>query len=312
MGNSEIKSKEGTKLIKSYQKKHRNLTQSSDDRHMKKLFNLYGGKKGYLDELQAKAFIKDVLIVSDLTSEIENLPETINLIFEELDSTNTKRVTYQELLKPTWAKVQELLNNAYSKMNTLKTNTTAQPPPQPSPPTPQTLKPQPAVFIDPVILEDADGLELEECCPPSFICPISQAIMSDPVLLIETGTTYDRPFIEKWFQTKNTDPSTGLEVKNKTLVSVLALKNSIEEWKTSLLEKQKKRKTPSVSHGSDNAKESENDEKFKVLPPALSEDTQDDTTQTDIPQILLPQPDTTQSDDDTTPPVQPTDLTSPT
>ncbi|KAL9644930.1 hypothetical protein ABK040_004424 [Willaertia magna] len=62
-----------------------------------------------------------------------------------------------------------------------------------------------------------------------FKCPISLNIMKDPVLLIETGHTYDRESIEQWFQTNNTCPLTGKKLIDKKLVSVFYLKKIIDE-----------------------------------------------------------------------------------
>jgi len=244
MGASEVKNKEGRKLIKMYQKKHRTLTQSKDDRHMLRLFNLYGGKKGFLDEREAKIFIRDVLFVCELTKEVPDLRATIDAIFTELDSTNSNRVLYQELLKPSWGKVQDLLHTVYGKMNKLQqinasgTESSGHLKDEPN----HTLSLFP--ISHPVKVDSDSNLsesELEECCPPSFICPISTEIMNDPVILVETGTTYDRKYIEQWLQNNNTDPSTGLQLTSKEVLHVLALKNAIEEWKEDMKKKKEKK-----------------------------------------------------------------------
>jgi len=248
-GASDVRNKEGRKLIRAYQKKHRSLTQSKDDRHMRRLFNSYGGKKGYLDEREAKLFIKDVLFVCEVTSETD-LNATIEGIFHELDPLNTNRVAYQELLKPSWGKVQDLLHTVYSKINTLKNINSLDSSLQDTPissstttamQTPTTSQP---VFFQAIKEHSGDlsDSELEDCCPPSFICPISQEMMTDPVILVETKTTYDRPSIEQWLQKHTTDPSTGLEIKSKEILSVLALRNAIEEWTDNMNELQKKKK----------------------------------------------------------------------
>jgi len=265
-GASDVRNKEGRKLIKAYQKKHRSLTESKDDRHMRRLFNSYGGKKGYLDEREAKLFIKDVLFVCEVTKE-PDLNATIEGIFHELDPLNTNRVAYQELLKPSWGKVQDLLHTVYSKINTLKninsTDTSLQDTPISSPITTAMQTPtssQPAFFRP--IKEHSGDLsesELEDCCPPSFICPISQEMMTDPVILVETKTTYDRPSIEQWLQKHATDPSTGLEIKSKEILSVLALRNAIEEWTSNTKEQQKKKK----EHKEAKARERAEKEKIK-------------------------------------------------
>ncbi|KAI8528335.1 hypothetical protein RHMOL_Rhmol12G0141700 [Rhododendron molle] len=63
-----------------------------------------------------------------------------------------------------------------------------------------------------------------------FKCPISLEIMSDPVT-IQTGHTYDRSSILKWFQSRNpTCPKTGEKLKNKDMVPNLALKQLISQY----------------------------------------------------------------------------------
>ncbi|KAL9653619.1 hypothetical protein ABK040_000536 [Willaertia magna] len=47
----------------------------------------------------------------------------------------------------------------------------------------------------------------------SYICPISQQLMTGPVVLSETGHTYNRKEIEQWLQRQNTCPSTGIKLK---------------------------------------------------------------------------------------------------
>lgn len=41
-----------------------------------------------------------------------------------------------------------------------------------------------------------------------LLCPITKTLMLDPVVII-TGNTFDRPAIETWFRTNNTDPLEG-------------------------------------------------------------------------------------------------------
>jgi len=240
-GASELKNKEGRKLIKAYQKRHRTLTQSKDDRHMRRLFNLYGGKKGHLDEREAKIFIRDVLFVCELTKEIPDLQATIDAIFHELDPTTSNKVHYQELLKPSWGKVQDLLHTVYGKMNNLNGINSSGNSLQSSPTSSRinlpgyntpTISTTSTPSLRPTKLDDSTDIsepEFEECCPPSFICPISTEIMSDPVMLVDTKTTYDRKSIEQWLLQHNTDPSTGLDLHSKEIIPLLVLKNAIEE-----------------------------------------------------------------------------------
>ncbi|KAL9643703.1 hypothetical protein ABK040_016151 [Willaertia magna] len=63
----------------------------------------------------------------------------------------------------------------------------------------------------------------------TFICPISQQLMIDPVIISETGQTYDRSTIERWLQRQNTCPSTGIKLKSKTLTPNYIAKSAVNE-----------------------------------------------------------------------------------
>ena len=63
----------------------------------------------------------------------------------------------------------------------------------------------------------------------NLACPITSEIMIDPVILIETGQTYERKAIEKWLEQHNTDPLTGVQLAKKDLVTNYSLKNLCDE-----------------------------------------------------------------------------------
>lgn len=64
----------------------------------------------------------------------------------------------------------------------------------------------------------------------SFICPLKNDVMCDPVSLC-TGTTCERKEIEKWFDAgTNIDPETHELLTDLTLRPNIPLKQSIEEW----------------------------------------------------------------------------------
>lgn len=74
--------------------------------------------------------------------------------------------------------------------------------------------------------------------PDSHICPITQDVMKDPVILVETGMTYERKEIEKWLEEKldddgnvipPRDPKTNVILTTKKLIPNHALRNSIQE-----------------------------------------------------------------------------------
>eukprot|EP00930_Biecheleria_cincta_P006071 TRINITY_DN107049_c0_g1_i1.p1 TRINITY_DN107049_c0_g1~~TRINITY_DN107049_c0_g1_i1.p1 ORF type:complete len:647 (-),score=147.47 TRINITY_DN107049_c0_g1_i1:225-2165(-) len=71
--------------------------------------------------------------------------------------------------------------------------------------------------------------------PDSFVCPISAAIMVDPVATVD-GCVYERPYIERWFRERRqqghriTSPITGLELPSATLMPLVALQRAIEAY----------------------------------------------------------------------------------
>ncbi|XP_057817724.2 U-box domain-containing protein 43 [Cryptomeria japonica] len=72
----------------------------------------------------------------------------------------------------------------------------------------------------------------KEDIPPlkSFICPLKDDVMMDPVSL-STGTTYERKEIQQWFEAGNKiDPDTREPLLDFTLRPNIPLKQSIEEW----------------------------------------------------------------------------------
>jgi len=85
--------------------------------------------------------------------------------------------------------------------------------------------------------EAEDALRAE--IPSSHLCPITQNRMQDPVVLPETGHSYERKSIEKWFERRVFDdngnlrpatcPKTNLPLTSKNLIPNHDLRNSIEE-----------------------------------------------------------------------------------
>ncbi|KAL9657190.1 hypothetical protein ABK040_011412 [Willaertia magna] len=61
-----------------------------------------------------------------------------------------------------------------------------------------------------------------------YICPISQQLMIDPVI-IESGHTFDRSSIEEWLKSKNSCPVTRMELKVKSLTPNYSTKSTINE-----------------------------------------------------------------------------------
>jgi len=75
--------------------------------------------------------------------------------------------------------------------------------------------------------------ELEESgnIPKAFLCPISLRIMKDPVMVVETGQTYERNQIEGWFEERTIDPLTSKQLKSRDLRENYALRSTIEDFK---------------------------------------------------------------------------------
>jgi hypothetical protein len=64
--------------------------------------------------------------------------------------------------------------------------------------------------------------------PDALRCPITQDVMVDPVMVTETGHTYERSAIEQWLRTRNTDPTTNVQLTSKTLIPNHSLRSTIE------------------------------------------------------------------------------------
>ena len=69
--------------------------------------------------------------------------------------------------------------------------------------------------------------------PPDHLrCPISCDLFDDPVLLSQTGHTYDRVSIERWLRQKSppTDPASNVELHSTATVPNWALRDAVNEW----------------------------------------------------------------------------------
>ena len=72
-------------------------------------------------------------------------------------------------------------------------------------------------------------MALRPAVPPQYLCPITQAVMQDPVTTAD-GHTYERSAIERWLRTHDTSPSTGARLANKQLAPAIALGQLIREF----------------------------------------------------------------------------------
>ncbi len=68
--------------------------------------------------------------------------------------------------------------------------------------------------------------------PDGFLCPITQDIMKDPVILVGEGHSYERKSIQDWFVRSTRSPLTGneLAIEQRALVDNYALKSAIESF----------------------------------------------------------------------------------
>ena len=64
--------------------------------------------------------------------------------------------------------------------------------------------------------------------PQDFICPLTKKIILDPVVTVD-GQIYEKSAISNWFIDHATSPLTGSRLKNTKLISIPALKKSIED-----------------------------------------------------------------------------------
>lgn len=78
---------------------------------------------------------------------------------------------------------------------------------------------------------DALGAEEDayDDAPPAFLCPISFALMLDPVVS-PSGVTYERASIEAWLARHRLEPATNRRLLPSELYPNLALRAQIEAW----------------------------------------------------------------------------------
>ncbi len=97
-------------------------------------------------------------------------------------------------------------------------------------------KEKPRRFVVPLCLpgtmatSPADGEKPKLAVPSHFQCPVSMELMGDPVM-VATGHTYDRQYIQRWLEAGNkTCPVTGVRLRHLELTPNFALRSAIQEW----------------------------------------------------------------------------------
>lgn len=76
---------------------------------------------------------------------------------------------------------------------------------------------------------DMSAIE-EDDVPDAFVCGITYQLFVDPVILGDTGHTFERTAIEQWLLTRNTNPLTGLQLSSRSLASNVNLRAAIEAF----------------------------------------------------------------------------------
>jgi hypothetical protein len=66
--------------------------------------------------------------------------------------------------------------------------------------------------------------------PSDFLCPISGGLMVQPVLLVETGHSYEAAHIRRWLDSHNTCPISRKQLASKQLVVNYNLKKAVASW----------------------------------------------------------------------------------
>ena len=76
------------------------------------------------------------------------------------------------------------------------------------------------------------GDERMDAPPDAYVCPISLCVMGDPVLVVQSGITYERKYIEEALRRDpSRDPKTNQEWATPlTLAPNVAIRSAIREW----------------------------------------------------------------------------------
>ena len=87
------------------------------------------------------------------------------------------------------------------------------------------------VVAAPTVVEEMMATPTPTPDPPDdFVCPITQALMDDPVLATD-GHTYERRAIEAWLARRLTSPRTGGELQAPTVFPNHSMRRMIIEWR---------------------------------------------------------------------------------
>lgn len=70
---------------------------------------------------------------------------------------------------------------------------------------------------------------LDEDIPDAFLCPITQELMKEPVMLLADAQSYEKSALDEWFATgRRLSPMTGKNIGSTNYKENFGLKHAIE------------------------------------------------------------------------------------
>jgi len=66
--------------------------------------------------------------------------------------------------------------------------------------------------------------------PDHLLCPITRDMFRDPVILIESGHTYEKAAIQQHLRLRRTDPRTNVRVQSIALSTNMAIRMAVDAW----------------------------------------------------------------------------------
>tara|TARA_B100001778_G_scaffold304368_1_gene282275 strand:- start:921 stop:2288 length:1368 start_codon:yes stop_codon:yes gene_type:complete len=66
--------------------------------------------------------------------------------------------------------------------------------------------------------------------PAELFCPLTHELMVDPVLLVESGQTYERAPLVRWLETHDTDPMTGTHLTNRDITENILVRSMCRRY----------------------------------------------------------------------------------
>ena len=66
--------------------------------------------------------------------------------------------------------------------------------------------------------------------PEELFCPLTHELMFDPVLLVQSGQTYERAPLVHWLETHDTDPMTGAHLTNRDVTDNILVRSMCRRY----------------------------------------------------------------------------------